>query len=114
VNGRATARVVAPAAFLVGVTLAVVVVRAGLDDGVEATPTTQAVRTRPTTRATTRAVTTRAQTTETPARRFATVERGDTLDQIALDNDTTVEQLLALNPGLDPRELQIGQHVRVR
>jgi LysM repeat protein len=66
------------------------------------------VFTRTTTAATTRRTTTRAQPV------FTTVESGDTLDQIALDHDTSVERLLELNPELDPRELQVGQRVRVR
>jgi LysM repeat protein len=108
VNRRAAARVAAPAAFLAGVTLAVILVRAGLSEG-EQTTTQAQVRTRATTQATTRRTTTRV-----PQPVFATVESGDTLDQIALDNDTTVERLLELNPDLDPRELRVGQRVRVR
>ena len=45
---------------------------------------------------------------------FVEVESGGTLDQIALDNDTTVEALLELNPGLDPTALQVGQRIRVQ
>ena len=108
-NRRAGARIAAPVAFLVGVTLAVVLVRAGLSD--EPGTTTQVqptTTTRPTTAATTRPATTQAEPV------FATVESGDTLDQIALEHDTTVERLLQLNPNLDPRELQVGQQVRVR
>ena len=45
---------------------------------------------------------------------YAEVESGDTLDQIAIDNNTTVERILTLNPGLDPTGLQVGQQVRVR
>jgi LysM repeat protein len=110
VNRRAAARIAAPVAFLVGVTLAVVLVRAGLSDEPGTTTQVQATTTtRPTTAAaTTRRTTTRAQPV------FATVESGDTLDQIALDHETTVERLLELNPNLDPRELQVGQQVRVR
>jgi LysM repeat protein len=109
VNRRAAARIAAPVAFLVGVTLAVVLVRAGLSDEPGTTTQVQATTTtRPTTAATTRPATTQAQPV------FATVESGDTLDQIALDHDTTVERLLELNPNLDPRELQVGQQVRVR
>ena len=108
-NRRAAARIAAPVAFLVGVTLAVVLVRAGVSDGPGTTTQVQAATTtRPTTAATTRPTTTQAQPV------FATVEAGDTLDQIALDHDTTVERLLELNPNLDPRELQVGQQVRVR
>jgi LysM repeat protein len=109
VNRRAAARIAAPVAFLVGVTLAVVLVRAGLSDEPGTTTQVQATTTtRPTTAATTRPATTQAEPV------FATVESGDTLDQIALDHDTTVERLLELNPDLDPRELQVGQRVRVR
>ena len=108
-NRRAAARIAAPVAFLVGVTLAVVLVRAGLSDEPGTTTQVQATTTtRPTTAATTRPATTQAEPV------FATVESGDTLDQIALDHDTTVERLLELNPNLDPRELQVGQQVRVR
>ena len=106
-NRRAAARVAAPVAFLAGVTLAVVLVRAGLSDDRQETTQVQVVS-RTTTAATTRRTTTRAQPV------FATVESGDTLDQIALDHDTSVERLLELNPELDPRELQVGQRVRVR
>jgi LysM repeat protein len=109
VNRRAAARIAAPVAFLAGVTLAVVLVRAGLsDESPETTAQVQATTTRPTTAATTRPATTQAQPV------FATVESGDTLDQIALDNGTTVERLLELNPDLDPRALQVGQRIRVR
>jgi LysM repeat protein len=107
VNRRAAARVAAPVAFLAGVTLAVVLVRAGLSDDRQETTRVQ-VTTRTTTAATTRRTTTRAQPV------FTTVEPGDTLDQIALDHDTSLERLLELNPDLDPRELQVGQRVRVR
>ena len=106
-NRRAAARVAAPLAFLAGVTLAVVLVRAGLSEDRQETTRVQ-VSTRTTTAATTRRTTTRAQPV------FTTVESGDTLDQIALDHDTSVERLLELNPELDPRELQVGQRVRVR
>ena len=37
------------------------------------------------------------------------VQRGETLSTIATDYNTTVEDILALNPGLDPQLLQVGQ-----
>ena len=109
-NQRTAARVAAPAAFLVGMTLAVVLVRTGLG-GDEPSATTTSAVSRP---ATTRRATTTRTTKSRPQPVYATVERGDTLDQLALDHDTSVERLLELNPGLDPRELRIGQRVRVR
>ena len=103
-------RLAAPAAFLLGVTVAVVLVRAGLADDEPASP-------QPSVRVSIEVdtgATTRARTRPRPQPVFATVDEGDTLDQIALDHDTTVERLLALNPNLDPTALQIGQRIRVR
>jgi LysM repeat protein len=42
-----------------------------------------------------------------------TVVSGDTLEQIALELETTVEKLLALNPDVEPTELRVGQRLRV-
>ncbi len=108
-NRQLATRLAAPAAFLAGITIAVLLVRAGMNDA----ETTTAAQT---TVATTAAVTTTATTTTAtePEPVFVEVEAGGTLDQIALDNDTTVEQLLQLNPGLDPTALQVGQRIRVR
>jgi LysM repeat protein len=109
VNRQLATRLAAPAAFLAGITVAVLLVRAGLNDSETTTAAQTSV-------ATTTAAATTAETeiaTE-PTPVFVEVEAGGTLDQIALDNDTTVEQLLQLNPGLDPTALQVGQRIRVR
>ncbi|HZJ98870.1 MAG TPA: LysM peptidoglycan-binding domain-containing protein [Tissierellaceae bacterium] len=45
-----------------------------------------------------------------PAGSFAyTIRQGDTLWQLARTYNTTVEAIMALNPGIDPNNLQIGQ-----
>jgi LysM repeat protein len=41
------------------------------------------------------------------------VRSGDTLGTIADRFGTTVDQLLVLNPGIDPRALRVGQRLRV-
>ena len=107
-NRQLATRLAAPAAFLAGVTVAVLLVRAGLNDGETTTAAQTSVATA------TAATTAATQTATQPAPVFVEVESGGTLDQIALDNDTTVEQLLQLNPGLDPTALQVGQRIRVR
>jgi LysM repeat protein len=108
VNRKLATRLAAPAAFLAGVTVAVLLVRAGLNEGETTTAAQTSVAT------TTSATTATTQTATQPTPVFVEVESGDTLDQIALDNDTTVERLLLLNPGLDPTGLQVGQRIRVR
>ena len=48
-----------------------------------------------------------------PAHRFVTVSSGDTLASIAAQAHTSVARLLALNPGVEPTALHVGQRVRV-
>jgi LysM repeat protein len=109
------ARFGAPAAFLAGVTVAVLLVRAGLSAPGEATTTLATTTTRPATtaeRATTRRTTTRATTAGEAE--YYTVEAGDTFGTIADRFETTVEELEELNPGVDTTSLRIGQRIRVQ
>jgi LysM repeat protein len=107
VSRRRLVRLAAPAAFLLAATIAVLLVRAGLrSDERGPQETTTAART-----TTARATTTRPPSPPQP--RTYIVQEGDTLDQIALDHDTTVERLLELNPDVDPTGLRPGQRLRV-
>ena len=108
---RELARFLAPAALLLALTIAALLVRAGLRGGDESkatTPLTGLVSERLTTA--------EARTTtkkKRPAKRFYTIRSGDTLDIVAAKFQTTTERLLALNPGIDPHALTVGQKVRV-
>ena len=115
---RELTRFVVPAAFLLAVTIAVLLIKAGLDDsGSTATPTTvPATTARTTTQPTTTklVLTGPATTTTAPAgAQSYVIQAGDTLGGIAANYDTTVEQLLTLNPDLDPNALQPGTRIRV-
>ena len=111
IRGHArTARWAAPAAFLVAATGAVLLVRSGLSNGEGSTPPA-------TTTATTTAEqpTTGAGTTTSPTgAEFYEIQPGDTLAVIAERYDTTVEQLLVLNPDVDPVALTVGDRIRVK
>jgi LysM repeat protein len=111
------ARFGAPAAFLAAVTVAVLLIRAGLgvSDAPATTPaTTVPTESRPATTGTTTRETTTAATTTTPTdQRFYTVEAGDTYGSIAAEFDTTVDSLRELNPDVDETQLTIGQRIRV-
>jgi LysM repeat protein len=102
------ARLLAPAAFLLAATVAILLIRAGLDNDSNpgatrpAATTTRPARTQPTTRR-----------QPAPNRRTYTIQEGDTLDQVAFDHNTTVERLLQLNPTIDPTSLQVGQRIVV-
>jgi len=120
---RELTRYGAPAAFLAAVTIAVILVKAGLNGGTGSTTTvglstTAATTTKPTT---TRLVlttppSTTATTTETttPGAEYYVVQSGDTLGSIAQKYGTTVDALTTLNPGIDPTALHIGQRIRVK
>jgi LysM repeat protein len=116
---RELTRYGAPAAFLLAVTVAVLLIKSGLENGSSeqtvAAPTTTA---RTTTQAptTTKLVLTGtvSTTTTSPANaRYYTVQSGDTLGGIASNYNTTVDQLLTWNPGVDPSALLPGQRIRV-
>ena len=95
----------APAAFLLAATIAVLLVRSGLRT--DAAPVTTA-----------RTTTTVSTTTSTPVpprrRRFYRLRAGETLSDVAIRFDTSVERLLALNPGIEPTNLVVGQRIRVK
>ncbi|MHC4783495.1 MAG: LysM peptidoglycan-binding domain-containing protein [Planctomycetota bacterium] len=42
-----------------------------------------------------------------------TIQSGDTVSQIALDNNTTIEDIKALNPGIDINNIQVGQEINL-
>ena len=109
------ARWLAPAAFLAAATIAILIVRSGLSNDDEGAPPSAATTTTTAPAATTRPQTTRPATTApAPAAEFYVIEAGDTLAVIADRYETTVEELLVLNPDIDPVSLTIGQRIRVK
>jgi LysM repeat protein len=95
----------APGAFLAAVTVAVLLVRAGLET--HSTPST-------TTATTTRAQSTAPAPSGRPRVRYYRLRAGETISDVAIRFGTTVERLLALNPGIEPTALNVGQRIRVR
>ena len=115
---RELTRYGAPALFLLAVTVAVLLVKAGLDNGstdqtvVTPTATSRTATTTPTTTITLTDGAT-VSTTAPANAQYYTVQSGDTLGEIASKYNTSVDQLLTLNPGVDPSALQPGQRLRV-
>jgi LysM repeat protein len=120
------ARYGAPAAFLAAVTIAVILIKSGLSGGSGSTTTVGLFPTTTRTATTTTATTTKlvlttpqattATTTETttPGAEYYAVKSGDTLGSIAQKYATAVDELMTLNPGIDPTALLIGQKLRVK
>jgi LysM repeat protein len=100
-------RIAAPAAFFLAATILVILIERGLSSDESAIPTT----TVPTTSVA--GTTTTAGTTTSKKKQIYRVKAGDTLESIAAKFDTTVDDLLSLNPGIDPLALSPGQKIRV-
>jgi len=90
-----------PTALLLAATVAVLLVRAAVYDD----PPRPAVNEAPAHKIAPSRVRTRASA--------YSVRSGDTLGTIAGRFGTTVEKLLVLNPGIDPRALRVGRSLRV-
>jgi LysM repeat protein len=111
----------APAAFLAAVTIAAILVKAGLNGS---SSTTVAITSSSTARTTTAATTTTklvltappgsTTTTTTPGAEYYVVVSGDTLGSIAQKYNTTVDELTTLNLGIDPTALTVGQKIRIK
>jgi LysM repeat protein len=106
VDRRTAARYGAPLAFLAAVTIGVLLVRAGLEEGSKRPESPPAAPTAT-------APAPPAETTKT-SRRYYRIRSGDTLAAIAPRFGLTEEELVALNPGIEPTALHVGQRIRVR
>ena len=109
------ARLAAPAAFLLAVTVAVLIVRSGLRDGNDGGggAKTVSVSTRPTTTVRTKTTPTRRRP-GTTRKRYYVIQSGDTFGTVAEQFGTSVAALQALNPDVSTTSLVIGQRIRVR
>jgi hypothetical protein len=106
-------RVLAPLAFFTAATILVLIIHNSLtadSEGSTSPPAATASETR--TDETATLPTTTGQ--GSGRRRFYRIRDGDTLEAIALRFDTTVDDLLALNPAIEPNALSPGRRIRVR
>ena len=102
------ARYAAPVAFLLGVTIAVLLIRSGLGGGGNTTTTG------PVTHPSSTVATTNKRGSRTAPRRFYTVQTGDTFGSISAKTGTSIAELERLNPGVNSNTLQVGQKLRVK
>jgi LysM repeat protein len=100
------ARLAAPVAFFVAATVLIILVESGLNGGGGAATTSPLP-------AASNPTTTAGTTSGPKKKRIYRVRRGDTLESIAAKFNTTVDDLLQLNPNVDPLALSPGQKIRV-
>jgi LysM repeat protein len=102
-------RAVAPIAFLAAVTIAVLLIRSGLESNDAAAPptaTTAVSRAHPAAR--------HGHKPKRVPKVYYTVRSGDTFGSIAARYVITVAQLEALNPSVSSNALVVGQKIRVK
>jgi LysM repeat protein len=112
-------RYAAPAAFLLAVTLAVLLIRSGLESGTTTTrdaqpTTTQRKPAATTTTTTTRTTRTTTTTASASGKRYWTVRPGDTFGVISSQSGVSVPELARLNPNVSSTSLFIGEKIRIR
>lgn len=92
------ARYAAPIAFLAAATAAALLVRAGLkaDNDKSSTPAATVTSSAP-----------------SGKRVYYRVRAGDSLSVVAERFDTTLDDLVGLNPQIDPNALKVGQRLRI-
>jgi LysM repeat protein len=103
------ARYAAPVAFLVAVTIGLLLVRSALEDEERAPGSGPAV-----TQATSASATPSREQASGGQRQVYRIRAGDTLESVAARFETTVEHIVELNPGIDPTGLQVGRRIRVK
>ena len=109
---RRAAHVVAPFLFLAAVTLAVLLIRAGLESGSsgpKAKTTTVQSQTAPT-----HTTTTKKRRPSPGASGFYTVQSGDSFSSISVKTGVSISDLERLNPGVSSNALHVGQKLRVK
>jgi LysM repeat protein len=108
------ARYAAPVVFLAAITVAVLLVRAGLTgDGASGSTTAVPVSTVAATTSAT-ATTPGRKPARKPKKQFYVIESGDSFGTVAEKFGTSVEALQALNPGVSSNSLTVGQRIRVK
>ena len=106
---RAVAHYGVPALFLLVVTVAVLLIRAGLESGSSSAPATVPKVTIPA-----QPTTSTRRKAAKPHAQYYTVQSGDTFGSIASRTGISVAQLEQLNPGVSSNSLQVGQKLRVK
>jgi len=95
-----------PILFLLAVTIVVLILRGAMTGGGPSPPSATG----------TKKVTTATTTASLPAVKTSTytVRSGDTLGAIALRFHITVADIIALNPGIQPTALHVGQQIKIK
>ena len=102
-------RILAPLAFFLAATILILLISSALDHKkTDTQPTVANTATTPAGNPTST-----GNFTPKAKRKFYVIKEGDTLESIAAKKNTTLDDLLTLNPGIDPTTLTPGQKIRI-
>jgi LysM repeat protein len=107
-------RYVAPAAFLLAATIAVVLIHSGVESGRSSPPAVPSQAASATTSTPPPATTVGTTTRSTAAKQFWTVKAGDTFGVISSQSGVPVATLEQLNPTVKSTSLFIGEKIRIK
>jgi LysM repeat protein len=107
-------RYAAPAAFLLAVTVAVVLIRSGINSGNGPTPVVTPSSPHVTTTTTKKKKKKKTTTTNASGQRYWTVQAGDTFNVISSKTGVPVATIARLNPNASSTSLYIGEKIRIR
>jgi LysM repeat protein len=108
-------RYAAPAAFLLAVTIAVVLIRSGINSGKARTPVvTPTVPSSPRVTTTKKKKTTTTTKKKASGQRYWTVQPGDTFNVISSKTGVPMATIARLNPNASSTSLYIGEKIRIR
>ena len=112
-RGNDWRRYAAPAAFLLAATVAIVLVRSGMDAGNDAGTRATSVPTL-TRKQVATTTTTKRHTTTVSSQAFWVVQAGDTFGVISTKSGVPVATIERLNPNVSSTSLFIGEKIRLR
>jgi LysM repeat protein len=107
-------RYAAPVGFLLAVTIAVVLIRAGMNSGRHSPTAAPPPSTTQQVAETTTSTTVRTTPHKAAAKKFWTVQAGDTFGVIAAKSGVPVATIEQLNPAIHSTSLFIGEKVRIK
>lgn len=109
-------RYVAPAAFLLAVTIAVILIRSGMDAGKSASSSSSTVPAAPRVKvaSTTTAEAKPKKRKRAAAKQYWTVQAGDTFGVISSKSGVPVATIEQLNPNVQSTSLYIGEKIRLK
>jgi LysM repeat protein len=105
-NQRQLVHFAAPVLFLLAVTIVVLILRGSFGGGSKPAASRSGATT-------TAPITSTGTSARTVTTHLYTIRYGDTLGAVAIHFGVSVDDIIALNPGIEPTALRVGQKIKI-